>query len=206
MACHDVQHEQVNCTGWEMIESFIGAMFISLICSPFLLLAVVLPFEEAMGKIAPNTPLSDRFLPYPAAVADVWLLWQVWRHVRNKWHPVAPQVARSLPRLHALLRWSAAVLWLFHFALCIHWSLLSTDMDLGFSTFEEGFASIVMPIVWHVGLAYAANLFLLLSLFALTLKESVLSFLWRRRWTVNVLIAVSTTIGSALFTDRLRGM
>lgn len=187
---------------WLTIESFAGAMMCSILCAPIII--GVVAFPVALLVNAQFTEVSPWVLFVTGAgmcfagIADSWLLWQVWRHVRNTWHPVAPRVALALPRLHVAFRLVCGVFWIGHFIACLGMPFLGR-IRFDFSTFEDGFVSVGVALLWWTGFAYAGNIFLLLALYAFTLRDSIVEFLWRNRLAVDLVIAAVCALVSLVF-------
>jgi hypothetical protein len=159
----------------------------------------VLPVAEVLGKVPTYLPFSFRIIVYPAGAANLWFVWQVWRHIRNNWHPVAPRVALAHPKIPYPLRWISGGMWLCHSLLFIQVSFVPLEMDS--SSFSKAVSSLTAHIVVRIAFAYAALTFLLLGVFAVTLRESTVHILWRHRWTIDAAIVVLCTAVSIIFKD-----
>jgi hypothetical protein len=168
------------------IESIIGTIFCSVICIYVIFIAV--------GRIVGGTSSSslldlsfwEHILPYPLAAADGWVLWHAWKHMRHKNHPVPVNVALSVSAIPRPLCITFGLLWACHLWICIQAGL--TPLDLTCNSLEDGLASILTQLAWSIGTVYVFNIFFLLSVFAFTNKESLVVWLWKRRWWFDISI------------------
>jgi hypothetical protein len=178
----------------QIVESFAGAIFCTLICVMVMFMAL-LAFGEAEEGPVFCTLISL------AAVGDVWVLWLVWRHVRWQEHPVPPRVAMALPDwLPRPVGYVFGLFWLAHVPLCIFAGLAGGPET---ETFGEAVASMVASWFWSTGVSYVTNIFLLLSAYALARRVDPVAWIWARRWRISASIGAGCTAVEMLFGDAL---
>ena len=171
-----------SANGWHMFEACLGAALIFMISLMAIMGSGFILITTFTDRANADIPLPAIILIFPSAIINLWLLWKMGLHIRNKWLPVAPRVALALQHWNIILRWIAAACWLAQFAMCILFIITPIDPD------DSSVGIIIFMIIWRIAASYAALMFLLLIAFSLTCRTSVIAFLWRHRIPIDLII------------------
>ena len=182
-------------------ESWIGAVSCAL-CSAFF---GILPPIMLLGMAdAAMSPLVACGIVRLVALAELWLFCTIWSRMAKGDHPMAIAVAIRQPHYWALLRPLVGLFWLLHVVLPLYAGLTALPADFGSP--EQIFGSVVAGVLWIVGMAYAANVFLLLAVVAVTGQERHAHSLWKHRWSWDIGIGLTVATARLLFGDAMEGL
>jgi hypothetical protein len=179
------------------LESIIGTIFCLVICIYVIFDSVWVIIEGSSSNSILDTSFWWHILAYPLVAADAWVLWQAWKHMRQKNHPVPVRVALSVAAIPRPLCITFGLLWISHIWICIQANLV--QIDLTYNSLEDGVASIVTQLSWSIGMVYVFNVFFLLSVFAFSNNESLVLWLWKRRWWFDISIGVVCAFINIIF-------
>ena len=185
--------------GWlELTESMIGGVFGVLNGVMLVMGLLVIPFAPAAGGSFPLPAWISIPLAAATLVFDGWFIAQVWSCVSLRAFPFGPALAARQRRLPGVLGMLQSLWWLAHVVLFL---LGSVGMHRALATtgsFSGGTDSradeILMQSVLSLfvfGMTFTTNLYLMLTLSALTRNAALLERVWRWRFVLDVAITVA---------------
>lgn len=177
-------------------ESWVGGIFCALCSTGLASLSVMMLLD--MPDAMPPLAVTWTVLILVSA-AELWLLVMIVSRLTKGDHPVAVTVAVRQPRYWGPLRPIIGMFWLAHVIIPLYSSLIlvTTERD----TPGDGVANAIVAVLWCIGMAYAANTFLLLAAVAATGKERFARSLWEHRWAWDVGIGLTIATVRLLFGD-----
>jgi hypothetical protein len=159
---------------------------------------LVVPFSERAG----GSIHWPAWISFPLAAAtlafDGWFIAQVWSCVSLREFPFGPALAARQRRFPGVLGLLQAIWWLAHVALFLFASVamhraLAMTGDYARST-DSAADRIIMQLALSsivFGMTFTTNLYLMLTLSALTRNAALLDRVWRWRFVLDVAITVA---------------
>jgi hypothetical protein len=185
--------------GWlELAESMIGGVFGVLNGVMLVVCLIVMPFAERAGGAMHWPAWISMPLAAATLVFDGWFIAQVWSCVSLREFPFGPALAARQRRFPGVLGLLQAIWWLAHVALFLFASVgmhralamsgsYTRSSDTAIDQYIMQFA--LSLIVF--GMTFTTNLYLMLTLSALTRNTALLERVWRWRFVLDSAITLA---------------